>query len=97
MNRIIIAIFALVFVQLVSSQTLACQQAQTALFTDATCSSTDAATVCMGTCRTLYDNVISNCDNAVSSPASRLMQSFEMPAFDFLKMLYFLDCVYQSA
>ena len=91
MNRIIIAIFALAFVQLVSSQT--CQQAQTALFADATCNSTDAATVCMGTCRTLYDSVISNCDNTVSSPASKLMQSFEMPAFDFLKMLYFLDCV----
>ena len=69
MNRIIIAIFALAFVQLVSSQT-ACQQANLDYATDATCpGSTDPSVVCMGSCRTLIDNVISNCDNTVSLKA----------------------------
>ena len=66
MNRIIISFLALAFLQLVSSQT-ACLDAQTALSSDLTCvSASDAATVCMGQCRTLYDNIISSCDNAVS-------------------------------
>ena len=38
-----------------------------ALAADTACATaTDAATVCMGNCRTLYDNVINNCDDAVS-------------------------------
>ena len=66
MNRIIIAFFALAFVQLVSSQT-PCLDAIAALGSDLTCAgATDAATICMGTCRTLYDNIISSCDSVVS-------------------------------
>lgn len=34
---------------------------------NSTCiSATDAATVCMGTCRALYDGIINNCDVTVS-------------------------------
>ena len=63
MNRIIIALFALVFVQLVSSQA-ACSDAQTALLNNSTCLTTiDVATLCNGTCRTIFDNIRSNCDN----------------------------------
>ena len=66
MNWIIITALALVFVQLVSSQD-ACTDAQLALATDSMCvNSIDAATVCKGTCWTLYDNIITSCDNAVS-------------------------------
>ena len=66
MNRIIIEILALCFVQLVSSQ-ITCEQAKLNLNGDSTCeSSIDTATVCIGTCRKLYDDVISSCDNAVS-------------------------------
>ena len=66
MNRIIIAVFALVFVQLVSCQD-ACTIAQLAFVSDSTCASaTDAATLCMGTCRTYIDDIISKCDNTVS-------------------------------
>ena len=66
MNRIIIAIFALAFVQLVSSQT-ACQQAQLDYATNLMCAAaTDTATLCMGDCRTLLDNVLSECDSACS-------------------------------
>ena len=69
MDRIVIAICALAFVQLhvVSSQT--CQQALSdfEFNSDFACaSSMDPPTVCMGACRTLYDNVISSCDNIVS-------------------------------
>ena len=67
MDRIVTAICALAFVQLhvVTSQT--CQQALSDLNSDFTCaSSIDPPTVCMGACRTLYDNVISSCDNTVS-------------------------------
>ena len=67
MNRIVIAIFALASVQLVSSQTTACLNALTALSSDRACSSGDTDTVCMGTCRTLYDDIIAICDDEVSS------------------------------
>ena len=63
MNRIIIVLFALAFVQLVSSQTT-CSDARTALLNNITClTTTDVATVCNGTCRTIFDNIRSNCDN----------------------------------
>lgn len=65
MNRITVAVFSLAFLQLVSSQT-ACNDAFRALTNNPTCISKNA-TVCMGTCRTLYDNIISSCDNTVSS------------------------------
>ena len=67
MNRIIIALFAFAFVELGSSQLTACQQAQLDYASDLTCASaTDPSVVCMGNCRTLIDNAISNCDNTVS-------------------------------
>ena len=66
MNRIIITLFALALVQLVSSQT-ACLDAQTALATDLSCAAaTDAATICIGTCRDLYADIIDNCNATVS-------------------------------
>ena len=67
MNQIIITLFsALAFVQLVSSQT-PCLDAQTALSSDLTCvSATDAATICLGGCRSLFDDIINNCDTTVS-------------------------------
>ena len=70
MNRIVFSLFAFAFVQLVNSQT-ACLDAQAALATDATCAAafsngTDFSAICMGSCRTLFDNIISNCDNSVS-------------------------------
>ena len=61
MNRIVIAIFALAFVQLVSSQTVACVNALMALNSDPACSSVNGSTVCMETCRTLYDDIIATC------------------------------------
>lgn len=71
MNRIIIAPFALAIVQLASSQSSACDQALLDLRADSACNATvaasDSATVCMGSCRALIDNVTSNCDNGVSS------------------------------
>ena len=71
MNQIAIAMFALAFVRLASGQ--ACLNAQTALVNNPTCASAvDAATVCMGTCRTLYDDIISNCDDTVSSLANKV-------------------------
>ena len=67
MNRIIVALFAFAFLQLVSSQLDTCQQAQVDYSTDLTCAgATNASTLCMGNCRTLLDNIISNCDNVVS-------------------------------
>ena len=66
MNRIIIALFAFAFVQLVSSQD-ACQRAKFEYVTDVTCANaTDASTICVGYCGTLLDNIISSCDNVVS-------------------------------
>ena len=70
MNRIIIALFAFAFVQIVSSQLTACQQAQADYTSDLTClGATDVSTICMGNCRTLLDNIISTCDNVVSLKA----------------------------
>ena len=70
MNRIIIALFALVFVQLVSSQA-ACSDALMALTNNTSCfSPTDATsviTVCNETCRTIYDDIRSSCDNETVS------------------------------
>ena len=44
-----------------------CGMAQSALTANSTCiSATDAATVCMGTCRALYDGMINNCNVTVS-------------------------------
>ena len=41
--------------------------AQSALSSDTTCvNATYFPTLCTGRCRTLYDDVISSCDNAVS-------------------------------
>ena len=47
-----------------------CGMAISTLSSNTCINATDANTLCMGTCRTLYDNVLSNCDNAVSSLAS---------------------------
>ena len=44
-----------------------CGMAQQAVLANPTCaSSTDPSIVCMGTCRDVYDNIISNCDASVS-------------------------------
>ena len=68
MNQIwIISVFALAFVQLVSSHTDACLDAQSAYLNDTTCANTtDIANICNGTCRAMIDNIISICDNVVS-------------------------------
>ena len=70
MIRIIITLFAFASVQLVSSQLDDCTQAVTAFSTDATCSTAittpDTDTLCMGNCRTLLDDILSNCDETVS-------------------------------
>ena len=67
---IIFIIIALAFVQLVNGQD-ACVTAQTNLAGNILCVSafsigTDADTICMGTCRDLFDAIISNCDATVS-------------------------------
>ena len=71
MNRIIIALFALAFMHLASSQLSACNQAQLDLTSDSAClaavGALNSSVVCMGSCRSLIDNVTSNCDNTVSS------------------------------
>ena len=73
MNRIILTLVVLAFVQLVKGQvpSQACLDATTAVNSDATCSAalfngTDFNAICMGSCRTLLDNIITNCDNEVS-------------------------------
>ena len=44
-----------------------CGVTLSALESDTTCANaTDANTVCMGTCRVLYDDIINNCDATVS-------------------------------
>ena len=44
-----------------------CGMALSALGSDTTCiNATDANTLCMGTCRGLYDNIINNCNATVS-------------------------------
>ena len=71
MNRYItFALVALAFIQLVNGQT-ACLDAQTTLTSNTTCltaldAGTDFNVTCMGSCRTLFDSIINNCDNAVS-------------------------------
>ena len=71
MNQIIIALFALAFMHLASSQLSACNQTQLDLTSDSDCiagiGAVNSSIVCMGSCRSLIDNVISNCDNTVSS------------------------------
>ena len=64
-------VFALAFVQLANAETAACLDAQATLFTNATClqalsGGTDVGTICMGSCRTLVNDIINNCDAAVS-------------------------------
>ena len=70
MTRIFFIIIALAFVQLVNGQG-ACITAQTNLAGNTACVSafsigTDTDTICMGTCRDLFDAIISNCDAEVS-------------------------------
>ena len=70
MIRIIFAILALVFVQLVNGQD-ACSTAQTNLVTNVECTAafstgTDVDAICMGTCRDLFDAIIAECDATVS-------------------------------
>ena len=67
---IILTIIALFFLQLVNGQD-ACTTAQTNVATNIVCVNaysdrTDADTICMGTCRDLFDAIISSCDAAVS-------------------------------
>ena len=69
MKRIIIAVFTLIFVQLVKSETQACIDAITVRAGNDICTGvngTDPNILCMGTCRNLIDNIIDNCDNEVS-------------------------------
>ena len=72
MNRIILALVVLAFVQLVKGQpSQACMDATTALGADDTCTAafttgTDFSAICMGSCRTLFNNIISDCDATVS-------------------------------
>ena len=69
--EIVFAFFALAFVQLANAQIAGCSDAQSSLMTDATClaaisAETDVETICMGSCRSLIDDIINNCDAAVS-------------------------------
>ena len=74
MNRIVFPLVVLAsIVQLVNGQvpTQACIDAITVLATNAGCvaafsTGTDASAICMGTCRDLFNDIISNCDAAVS-------------------------------
>ena len=73
MNRIILALVVLAFVQLVKGQlpSQACIDATTALVVVDRCraafnTGTDFSTICMGSCRTLFNNIINNCDATVS-------------------------------
>ena len=74
MIRISFAILALVFVQLVNGQD-ACTTAQINLTNNTACatafstgtdSGTDANAICVGTCRDLFDAIISSCNATVS-------------------------------
>ena len=69
-SRIVFALVALSFVQLVNSQ-MACSDAQTALNRATTClaafsAGTDSDVICIGSCRTIFDNIINSCDSTVS-------------------------------
>ena len=72
MNRIIVALFALTFVQLVKSQT-ACLNATAAFRANNACVAANFADVnstnilCMGTCRYLIENVTDSCGSSVSN------------------------------
>ena len=73
MNRIILALVVLAFVQLVKGQvpSQACIDATTALGADDTCtaalsSGTDFSAICMGSCRILFNNIINSCNATVS-------------------------------
>ena len=73
MNRIILPLVAVAFVQLVNGQvpSQACVDATTALGTNAACTAafgagTDVTVLCMGTCRDLFNAIIDNCGAAVS-------------------------------
>ena len=74
MNRIVFSLFAFAFVQLVSSQPDACDSAQTDLALNDTCfaafTGTNFSVICMGSCRTLVDNIINNCNVTVSYPVA---------------------------
>ena len=66
MNRIIVALFALAFMHLASSQQSACNQAEIDLSNDTTCLAgllaVNSSVICMGSCRTLIDDVINYCN-----------------------------------
>ena len=68
--RIILPLVVFAFVQLINGQfpSQACIDATTALATNISCTSADAASVLcrMGTCRDLFNVIINNCDAAVS-------------------------------
>ena len=71
MNRIVFSLFIFAFVQLVNSQQ-ACLNATAALTANIACNTafavgTDASTLCMGTCRELFNDIIDNCNDSVSS------------------------------
>ena len=69
MIRIIFAILALVFVQLVNGQD-ACTTAQTNLASNTACTTAigtgDLDNICMETCRNLLNALVSSCDPSVS-------------------------------
>ena len=67
---LIIGILSLVLLQLAAGQTpsAACTDAHTALSVNgASCTTTES--ICSGQCRQYYDDVINNCDEAVSQVA----------------------------
>ena len=73
MNRIILPLVVLAFVQLVNGQvpTQACTDAIAALGRNTACTAafgtgTDVTAICMGTCRNLFNDIIDNCGDAVS-------------------------------
>ena len=70
MIQISFAIFAFIFVQLVNAQD-ACTAAEMSLAANTACAAafsngTDADVICMGTCRYLFDYIISSCNATVS-------------------------------
>ena len=51
----------------------ACTDAATALASNSACATaTDANTICTGTCRDLYNDIIDNCDATVSGYSDHL-------------------------
>ena len=58
---------ALLLLQLAAGKSAACDNAFKALINEVSCvTAYESSIVCYGSCRTLYDNIIENCDDTVS-------------------------------